>query len=112
MPASRTGERGSARARAAGAGQVRAETTGGRSFSRCRASGVSTPTAPTRAGGGGACFARRAEHTHRGGGCTIARLAEPLPLVLLATAAGLAAPSPDLADRADLILAALVLAVG
>lgn len=38
-------------------------------------------------------------------------LANPLPPVLLASVAGLVAPSPALADRADLILAALVLAV-
>jgi predicted Na+-dependent transporter len=35
----------------------------------------------------------------------------PLPLVLLAAGAGLLWPSPQLADRSDLILAALVLAV-
>jgi predicted Na+-dependent transporter len=38
-------------------------------------------------------------------------LFEPLPLVLLAAIVGLVAPSPSLAERADLILAALVLAV-
>jgi predicted Na+-dependent transporter len=38
-------------------------------------------------------------------------LFEPLPLVLVAAVVGLIAPSPRLADRADLILAALVLAV-
>jgi predicted Na+-dependent transporter len=38
-------------------------------------------------------------------------LLEPLPLVLVAAVVGLVAPSPSLADRADLILAALVLAV-
>jgi bile acid:Na+ symporter, BASS family len=43
---------------------------------------------------------------------SLARLLEPLPLVAAATVTGLVAPSPGLADRADLILAALVLAVG
>jgi predicted Na+-dependent transporter len=38
-------------------------------------------------------------------------LFEPLPLVLVAAVVGLVAPSPSLADRADLILAGLVLAV-
>jgi predicted Na+-dependent transporter len=41
----------------------------------------------------------------------LAWLFDPLPLVLLATAAGLVAPSESLADRTDLILAALVFAV-
>src|SRR5918997_956506 len=45
MPASRSGERGSASASAAGAGQESADTTGGRSLSRCRASGVTMPIA-------------------------------------------------------------------
>ena len=41
----------------------------------------------------------------------LAWLLEPLPLVLIAAAAGLVAPSERLAERVDLILAALVLAV-
>ena len=42
---------------------------------------------------------------------SLVRLLEPLPLVLVAAAVGLVAPSARLADRADIILAALVLAV-
>lgn len=41
----------------------------------------------------------------------LAWLLEPLPLVLLAAAAGLIVPSEGLAERADLVLAALVFAV-
>ena len=41
----------------------------------------------------------------------VAALTTPLPLVLVAAGCGLLWPSPELADRSDLILAALVLAV-
>jgi hypothetical protein len=41
----------------------------------------------------------------------LAWLVDPLPLVLLATAAGLIASSESLADRTDLILGALVFVV-